>query len=121
VPNSALLSVPKGEPVGRAIVVSSAAFSSFASTTNGSANYQTTWYRWVILSLYTACSLNNAIIILTFSPIATYVAKVYDVNVLWANMCAICFSLTFIPMNFVAIKMYKVWPVHYVLRVGVVI
>jgi len=67
------------------------------------------------------CAFNNSLQVLTFSPIALDVAAVYDVDIIWVNMCAISFSLVFIPMNFLAIHLYKIWPRHYVLRVGIVI
>jgi len=67
------------------------------------------------------CAFNNAMMLLTFSPIATYVSAVYDVNILWVNMCSICFSLTFIPMNFVAVKLYNTWRRHNVLRFAILI
>jgi len=54
-------------------------------------NYQVTPYRWLILICYMGCVFNNSLVPNTFTPIATDVASVYDVNILWVNMCAISF------------------------------
>ena len=83
--------------------------------------YQVTPYRWLVLIFLMGCIFNNSMLTLTFSPISINVAEIYHVSLAWANMLAVASSLMFIPFNFLAIHLYKVWPRHYVLRVGVAI
>lgn len=51
-------------------------------------------------------------------PAATQLAEAYDVAVITVNLSAIIFSLTYIPMSFVAIYMYQHMRPSVVFRIG---
>lgn len=55
---------------------------------------------------------------LSFSPISEMLADTYGVPILEVNSCAIVFTATQIPMNFVAMWMYTKMPSHWVLRIA---
>jgi len=65
--------------------------------------------------------LNNSLTMMTLTPVALNVANTYDVNIIWVHLCSFGFCLTYVPMNFVAIWMYKTFPRHQCLRVGAVL
>lgn len=73
---------------------------------NDEVQYQTTWYRWVILTLYTLAASIGAAFSMSFSPVAVIVSDAYGVNVMLVNMCSICFMATYIPTSFLVIWMF---------------
>lgn len=77
-----------------------------------------TWYRWFIFAFFLLNILTLSGASLSFSPVSEQIATAFGVDVLVVNMCSIVFTITQIPMSFVAILMFNKMPTDWVLRFG---
>ena len=60
--------------------------------------------RWVLLAAHCLSFIGSCMCQVAFVPIATNVSTLFEVNVIMVTMCSLVFSISFIPFNFVAIK-----------------
>jgi hypothetical protein len=79
---------------------------------------KTTPRRWLIIFFYLWNLMIMSAMSLSFSPISVPLMYAYDVSQLEVNGCCMCFTVTSIPTNFLAVIMYAKMPSHYVLRIG---
>ena len=70
--------------------------------------YQVTSYRWVVLFFFFNTTVYVSCCQTSLTPVAAPLAKAFGVPVLDVTMTSIIFSITYIPMTFVAIWMFKV-------------
>jgi len=77
-----------------------------------------TWYRWLVFGLYVLNLLILSGESLSFSPISRQLARAYDKPLLVINMASIVFTITQIPMSFVAIALFNRFDNAWVLRFG---
>ena len=69
--------------------------------------YETTPYRWFILLQFVLVTMSSGFLMVTFSGIATTVAKVYGVSVLLVNGCIMAFLVAYIVLNFPSIHIVE--------------
>lgn len=65
--------------------------------------YIVSWYRWVILVTYTLTLTASSYTMMTFAPISTIVANVYEIDTTIVNSCVVVFLISFILFNFVSV------------------
>mmetsp|Transcript_16041 Transcript_16041/g.23224 ORF Transcript_16041/g.23224 Transcript_16041/m.23224 type:complete len:423 (-) Transcript_16041:3-1271(-) len=58
--------------------------------------------RWVVLALYLAANIGIAIIFVSFSPITSVIADIYDVSTTWVEMCTLIIMIVYVPVTFPA-------------------
>lgn len=85
-----------------------------------SISYQVTSYRWVILFFFFNCTVFISCCQTSLTPVAAPLAAAFGVPVLTVTMTSIIFSVTYIPMTFVAIWMFKAMQPSVVFRIGCV-
>mmetsp|Transcript_7812 Transcript_7812/g.7384 ORF Transcript_7812/g.7384 Transcript_7812/m.7384 type:complete len:84 (+) Transcript_7812:177-428(+) len=56
-----------------------------------------------------------------FSPITAFMAKVYDVNSIWTTMIVLCYSIIFVPVNVPANALIKAKGIAYPIRIASVV
>jgi hypothetical protein len=79
---------------------------------------QVTWYRWLILALFIVNLMVMSGESLSFSPVSVQIAQAFGVDVLYIIMCSVIFTLTSIPMSFVAIFLFNRFNSAWILRLG---
>jgi hypothetical protein len=65
--------------------------------------YIVSWYRWVILGSYTLTLTASSFTMMSFAPVSTIVATVYQVESIVVNSCVVVFLVSFILFNFVSV------------------
>mmetsp|Transcript_11244 Transcript_11244/g.17953 ORF Transcript_11244/g.17953 Transcript_11244/m.17953 type:complete len:308 (-) Transcript_11244:13-936(-) len=63
--------------------------------------------RWIALAVYALGSLANAMIWISFAPIATVVSHTYSVNNTAVNMLSVIFMILYIPGTYLASYLFK--------------
>lgn len=74
--------------------------------------------RWPLLFFYINCLLCVSALGLCFSPVSEALAAGYHVDILQVNMCDLIYSITFIPMTFISIWLFRTIPADWVLRIA---
>jgi MFS family permease len=59
--------------------------------------YTLYYKRWLILAIFSLLSLSNAMVWITFSPIASLAEKHFSVNIQWINACSLVYMIIYIP------------------------
>jgi len=80
--------------------------------------YRTTPYRWLIMFILFNQTICGAAVGICLSSISTSVAQGFHVSINTVNACAIIVTAVYIPMSFIAIKLYTVFRPSNVLRLG---
>ena len=87
--------------------------------TNESGKYETTPYRWAIL---TVCSMHLALqtlLLSTMTPAAVELTQAYGLkSTIWVNLCAMSFGICAIPFTFISIWAFKRFQTSNVLRIA---
>lgn len=65
------------------------------------------WYRWVMMFFYINVSIVTSVCSTSLTPVADPLSVVFNVSPISVTMTAIIFHITYIPMTFVSIKMFK--------------
>ena len=79
---------------------------------------QTTWYRWLVLAFFIVNLMVMSGESLSFSPVSVQIAQAFEVDVLYIIMCSVIFTLTSIPMSFVAIFLFNRFNSAWILKLG---
>jgi hypothetical protein len=61
-------------------------------------------YRWLLLTSHCLAFVANCMSQVAFIPIATFASSLFEVSNVMISMCSLVFSISFIPFNFIAIK-----------------
>lgn len=78
------------------------------SLTENPNEYKASPYRWVILFFFFNTTVFVSCCQTSLTPVAAPLARAFNVPVLDVTMTSIIFSISYIPMTFVAIWMFKV-------------
>ena len=78
------------------------------------------WYRWVIMFFFINVSIVTSVCSSSLTPVADPLSAVFNVSPLSVTMTAIIFHITYIPMTFIAIKMFKDLKASLVFRIACV-
>jgi hypothetical protein len=61
-------------------------------------------FRWVLLTAHLLAFVGSNMCQVAFIPITTLTSGLFQVDNLMISMCSLVFSISFIPFNFIAIK-----------------
>jgi len=73
----------------------------------GNFKYETTGYRYVVLFFFFFFTVTISMIQTSLTPVAANLAIAYSIQNLEVTFTSIVFSITYIPMTFVAITMFR--------------
>ena len=79
--------------------------------------YTVTWYRWVIVFLFSLFNVNCAIQIIGYNALAAQLILAFDVNIFAVTMLIVLPQLVFIPMSFVTASIFNNLRVHHVVYI----
>ena len=83
--------------------------------------YQVSAYRWVILFAFFNLLVSISSVQTSLTPVCQPLAVAFKVQTIVVTMSSIVFSITYIPMTFVAIKIFKEMKLSTVFRIACVI
>lgn len=94
--------------------------SRFSLGLSGGSEFKTSPYRWLIVFVFFNLNVAVSCCQTSLTPVATPLAKAFGVHVIIVTMTSIVFSITYVPMTFLAIKMFKDLRPSTVFRIGCV-
>ena len=87
-------------------------------STLNSFSIELTRRRWVVLVFYLLVTMSGSAISICFTPVSTLIMEAYNVPLIAVSFCTLVFGLTSIPMFFISMKLFTVYPTANVLRFG---